>query len=257
MTLTLATCSLQRVPTAPAEERIRTDTLQRIADDLFDYQLELVNLGQGNIHASARLLMRNVETYEEIRIPLDDIDMRPLISFTTPNNSYAWIKLEPTEQAAFNTPTWDEIYTYPQHAAISIAHQWIFEINVKEEAITLLQHLYRVYLPRARVDYDFSPYLLKLYFYNFNQHDKSLTPSMKLHVSEFQESREWIFSMIDANDVILEDLAEFSSGSQADFTRVETTNHSGVYIITLNDQLLVNERRFKLDIKNEMLSEIN
>ncbi|MFC0394447.1 hypothetical protein [Paenibacillus mendelii] len=50
-------------------ENITTDSLQKTADGQYEYQVELINLFQRNSYA--RLYLKNVNTAEETRIPVD------------------------------------------------------------------------------------------------------------------------------------------------------------------------------------------
>ncbi|MCU6711248.1 hypothetical protein M6D81_21380 [Paenibacillus sp. J5C_2022] len=76
------------------DENVTTDSLQITTDNMYEYQIELINLFQKNSYA--RLYLRSTSTDEEIRIPLDLPVKDIVVLFVEKNNN--WIKLEKTSE---------------------------------------------------------------------------------------------------------------------------------------------------------------
>lgn len=76
------------------EEEVTTDSLQVTADNLYEYQIELINLFQKD--SSARLYLKHTSTDEEIRIPLD-VNLKEFAVLFVEKTNY-WIVLETTSE---------------------------------------------------------------------------------------------------------------------------------------------------------------
>ena len=93
--LSLAITFVPFLSPGPIRDYIYADSIRPTDDGLFEYRLELINAFQRN--ASARLFVRDLNSEEEMYIPIDILD-GSLGGFSIPHGqSFLWGRLEPSE----------------------------------------------------------------------------------------------------------------------------------------------------------------
>ncbi|WP_409177280.1 hypothetical protein [Brevibacillus fortis] len=100
-------------------DKVQTDSIQQTSDHQFEYCIELINLFQKN--STARLYLKNNNTLEEVRIPLE-LPTKEVVGITWSSVNY-FIKLEPTADS--------NIYLLTTTEDLPLATEK-YEINVQE-----------------------------------------------------------------------------------------------------------------------------
>ncbi|GEC90796.1 hypothetical protein [Brevibacillus brevis] len=100
-------------------DKVQTDSIQQTSDHRFEYCIELINLFQKN--STARLYLKNINTLEEVRIPLE-LPTKEVVGITWSSVNY-FIKLEPTADS--------NIYLLTTTEGLPLATEK-YEINVQE-----------------------------------------------------------------------------------------------------------------------------
>ncbi|OUQ89836.1 hypothetical protein B5G50_02770 [Brevibacillus brevis] len=100
-------------------DKVQTDSIQLTSDHRFEYCIELINLFQKN--STARLYLKNINTLEEVRIPLE-LPTKEVVGITWSSLDY-FIKLEPTTDS--------NIYLLTTTEDLPLATEK-YEINVQE-----------------------------------------------------------------------------------------------------------------------------
>lgn len=94
LSILLSTALIQSVSTHGwANEKIRSDSLKIMADEKYEYRVDLINLFQRN--SRARLYLKDVGSGEETYIPID-IQTRKIVGLRVSKVNH-WVKLEPTD----------------------------------------------------------------------------------------------------------------------------------------------------------------
>lgn len=100
-------------------DKVQTDSIQQTSDHRFEYCIELINLFQKN--STSRLYLKNINTLEEVRIPLE-LPTKEVVGITWSSVNY-FIKLEPTADS--------NIYLLTTTEDLPLATEK-YEINVQE-----------------------------------------------------------------------------------------------------------------------------
>lgn len=100
-------------------DKVQTDSIQQTSDHRFEYCIELINLFQKN--STSRLYLKNINTLEEVRIPLE-LPTKEVVAITWSSVNY-FIKLEPTADS--------NIYLLTTTEDLPLATEK-YEINVQE-----------------------------------------------------------------------------------------------------------------------------
>lgn len=101
-------------------EKLRHDSIQQTSDHRYEYCMEIANLFQKD--GTARLYLKNIETLEEIRIPLD-LPIKEIKGVSWGEVTH-FVKLKPTTDSNIYVLNTTDNFYFPNEK---------FEINVQEK----------------------------------------------------------------------------------------------------------------------------
>jgi len=226
-------------------ERVVADVLlQTTEDGRYEYQMELVNIYQRN--AQIRIFIRDLETGEEMRIPLD-MDARQIRGFSGPSSRESWIVMEETEISGR--------YRVSTTRAFQSVELWVFELDMDARETELIEKADIGMMWRTDDDRYYSNTLSLITFSDGNH-------AIRLSMTNTETEETTVFPVeIDLNEIIT--LRDFRSGWRSHATyrekrsaSLEVTDTPEVYILVLSELFVERERSFEVNMETGTIREL-
>jgi len=246
-----------------ARENTRTDDMQTVSDELFEFQLERVQ--QNTPLSSAAelwLFTRDLSSGTEYRIRLDDVMNEAELPRGSNVLTPYWSSIQSIDEAT-------QRYLLTTTSDFSSRRRWVFEINMENQTANLLEQIHVAMLGRT----DDDKFIAHLYMVNFFDDENR---SVRLAMRDV-ETGERIHIPIDI-DVAEIAVRNFDSGwdllrpavwatdeetSRGYVTQppkwvveIVLTDTPMVYTVLLREGFLVSGRKFELDMNLRKMREL-